>query len=92
MDKHGVMWRPFYALHALLPPVWNETHVLWPKMPQEKLPDVFLSWNNAEAALLYNSSVSHSVVTVRVTRRSWRVCVCDAPGVCVRCSWRVCVL
>ena len=57
MDKHGVMWRPFYALHALLPPVWNETHVLWPKMPQEKLPDVFLSWNNAEAALLYNSSV-----------------------------------
>ena len=82
MDKHGVMWRPFYALHALLPPVWNETHVLWPKMPQEKLPDVFVSWNNAEAALLYNSSV---VVTARVTRRSWRVCVCDAPDAHVGC-------
>ena len=57
MDKHGVMWRPFYALHAMLPPVWNETHVLWPKMPNEKMPDVFISWQNTEAAHLYNSTV-----------------------------------
>ena len=21
MDPHGVMWRPYYAIHALLPPV-----------------------------------------------------------------------
>lgn len=57
MDKFGVMWRPFYALHAMLPPVWNGTHVLWPKLPSEKMPDVFISWQNLEGAQLYNSSV-----------------------------------
>ena len=57
MDKFGVMWRPFYALHAMLPPVWNGTHVLWPKLPSEKMPDVFISWQNMEGAQLYNSSV-----------------------------------
>ena len=57
MDKYGVMWRPFYAIHAMLPPVWNGTHVLWPKMPSEKMPDVFISWQNTEGAHLYNSSV-----------------------------------
>jgi hypothetical protein len=41
----------------MLPPVWNETHVLWPKMPNEKMPDVFISWQNTEAAHLYNSTV-----------------------------------
>jgi len=57
MDKHGVMWRPFYALHGMLPPVWNETHVLWPKYPVDKQPDVYISWRNLEAAHLFNSSV-----------------------------------
>ena len=57
MDKYGVMWRQFYAIHAMLPPVWNGTHVLWPKMPSEKMPNIFISWQNTEGAHLYNSSV-----------------------------------
>jgi len=57
MDREGVMWRPFYALHAMLPPVWNGTHVLWPKMPVDKQPDVFISLQNLEGAHLFNSSV-----------------------------------
>jgi hypothetical protein len=57
LDKQGVNWRPFYAIHGMLPPVWNETHVLWPKLPTEKLPDAFISVGNTAAAHLYNSTV-----------------------------------
>lgn len=61
LDKHGVNWRPFYAIHGMLPPVWNETHVLWPKLPTEKLPDAFISVGNTAAAHLYNSTVGPAV-------------------------------
>eukprot|EP00286_Rhodomonas_abbreviata_P016657 CAMPEP_0181343534 /NCGR_PEP_ID=MMETSP1101-20121128/31640_1 /TAXON_ID=46948 /ORGANISM="Rhodomonas abbreviata, Strain Caron Lab Isolate" /LENGTH=416 /DNA_ID=CAMNT_0023455175 /DNA_START=229 /DNA_END=1476 /DNA_ORIENTATION=- len=57
MDEHGVMWFPYWAIHPMLPPVWNETHVLWPKLPQRPQPSVFLSLGNYEAAHLFNSSV-----------------------------------
>jgi hypothetical protein len=80
MDKFGVMWRPFYAMHSLLPPVWNGTHVLWPKMPQEKLPDVFLSWNNIEAAHLYNSSVYGARNMTPPASYLWMHDIVDAPA------------
>ena len=57
LDRHGVNWRPYYAIHGMLPPVWNETHILWPKLPTEKLPHAFIAVGNTGAAHLYNSTV-----------------------------------
>ena len=80
MDKYGVMWRPFYAIHAMLPPVWNGTHVLWPKMPSEKMPDVFISWQNTEGAHLYNSSVYSARNITPPASYLWMHDIIEAPS------------